>query len=593
MYADNTGDSISSRNKSFCELTAQYWAWKNIDADYYGFCHYRRLFSFSPTPLNRTQEFGVFSYAYLNNKALTQLCWDEESIVQAVDGYDFIIAKGIPTGDLYARTVLEHWKHAEELPDADLDCMLAIIKERHPSLYGPTLHYIKGSVFYPCNMFIISKALMELFFPILFDVLDEYERRTDMSRYSIQTLRTTGHLAERLVGIYFSYISQSGNYRTKELEIAYFENTTSVVFPEPSSIDALPIVFSSSDEFVPYLDICLSSLYAHASRHRRYDIVVLTTDITRQNQYVLSQQASMHDNIRLSFVDVGPLLDDRTLSTKGIIDHVPVQTFYRFFILDVMHAYQKVLYLDSDMLIQDDVAKLFDEEIGDSMIGAVVDADYLSHLNFGRVSKTKEAHGDNRYEYTKKVLGLEDPYQYFQAGVLLFNLPAIQERYSSDDLVSMALSQQYIYLDQDILNKICAGRVHYFDMSWNVLIDHHFGDGRLNIIKKWAPANIANEYLDSRSRPRIIHYAGAQKPWANPNTDYGLEFWKQAKTSPYYEEIFIRSSAVPPAQPTHSRLRRVLKLFRQTAQNLKYMGIRKTFSLVRDYFDRRKNLNIF
>ena len=44
---DNEGDNISSLNPMYCELTAQYWAWKNTDADYYGFCHYRRYFDFT------------------------------------------------------------------------------------------------------------------------------------------------------------------------------------------------------------------------------------------------------------------------------------------------------------------------------------------------------------------------------------------------------------------------------------------------------------------------------------------------------------------------------------------------------------------
>ena len=47
VYLDNSGEHISELNKAYCELTTQYWAWKNMEADYYGFCHYRRYFSFN------------------------------------------------------------------------------------------------------------------------------------------------------------------------------------------------------------------------------------------------------------------------------------------------------------------------------------------------------------------------------------------------------------------------------------------------------------------------------------------------------------------------------------------------------------------
>jgi len=538
FFLDNTGDNISSHNRSFCELTTLYWAWKNKEADYYGFCHYRRLFSFSTRPLQRKRQLGVYPFKHLSEKALQELCWDEDAVYAAIEGYDFIVAQHIDTKELYAKSILGHWADAPDLRNEDYERFLGILKETYPHLSEIALSFSQGRSFYPCNMFIARKEILDEYCSILFDVLQRFEECADMTHSRIEEMRVTGHLAERFCGIYYEYLRREGSYKLKELEIALFEDTTPAGEVKRTKEDARGIALAAGEGYVPYLEVTLESLCQNASGNMDYDIVIFNKDISSKSRSLLKQAVRKYPHFSLRFIGVAPLVEDYNLTVQGIIDHVTVETFYRFLILDVMKDYDKVLYLDCDLLVQDDISQLFDEDIGNCLVGAVIDADYLSQLNnHGSRYLNREMAESERLRYTRDVLGMSDPYKYFQAGVLMLNITELNKASSTEKLMQMALRSEFIYMDQDILNKVCDGRVHFFDLSWNVQIAHRLGPGRLNLIKEMAPAEVAYEYLASRQYPRIIHYSGAEKPWNQPDCDFATEYWMVARSTQLYETM--------------------------------------------------------
>ncbi len=527
MVKDNTGEHISQKNRSYCELTVQYWAWKNAQADYYGFCHYRRYFSFAPRPLPE-EDCGCPVFPYLSPRFQTKLCMDAETIRRRVEGKDFLIAKGIPVQALHARSVYDHYKKADGLHVRDLDLFLRILCRRHPQLAPAARSYMQGNVFYPCNMFLLRRELFGEYASVLFDVLEaweaEAETETDRRGYCAEGLRTPGHLGERFAGIYYTYLKQKGGYRLGELQMVLVTHTQAGTAARPRQGE-IPVVLAADQNFVPALAVCLRSIADCADLGRQYHIYILHTQIEEADCRMLRemlQKTRAGGSIRLDFADIGARADGYRLRAKG---HISAPTYYRFLIPEIFRDCERVVYLDADLVVKKDLAQLYDQPPGDAMLAAVPDADFIGQY-FGANPDTKA--------YCDRVLGLKDPAAYMQAGVLVFYPGAWGRSVRARELLQMAEQRDYRYSDQDILNIVCEGRIRRLDMRWNVLTDS--GGMRLPVIRR-APAAVLEAYEQARGNPYIIHYAGSRKPWQDPGEDYGTEFWEAARNTPYYEKL--------------------------------------------------------
>ncbi len=529
-YYDDTGDNISKKNQSYCELTATYWAWKNLDADYYGLFHYRRYLSFAND--NETSKYPGRAYADIPS-SISELRIDENHMRELIENYDLIVPRKDNTEATTGEATL-YDQYANEHFISDLDYCIEYIEKKYPAI-APYLDALQGNEAYFCNMFIMRRELFEQYCSFIFDVLDSFEENNDISAYNTQQYRVTGFLAERLTNIFIHYIIGTGTYRIKELQMAYFENTAPSETIEPIKADSVNIVLAADNFYTPYVSTLLGSLTEHMNAQRFYDITVFHRNVTSQNQQLLISEVAKHRNVSLRFADMSSRIAEfESLATKW---HITIETYFRLFIPEIMSGYDKVLYLDGDMIIKRDVATLFDENINNYMLAACRDIDmagvYTSNLVAAEntINKTMKRHIDEE-------VGLENPYDYFQAGVLLLNLAAFREKYTTKELLAIAARQKWEYLDQDILNHIAKGKVKYLDGRWNVLYDWEFVRIK-NVISK-APIALYKEYMASRKNPYIIHYGGSIKPWQRADADMAIEYWAVARRSVFYELILSR-----------------------------------------------------
>lgn len=194
---DNTGDNISSKNASFCELTGLYWAWKNLDADYIGLVHYRRHLS-----LHKKSK-DPFQNILTDNEAIA-LTEQYEVIVPSKRNY-------------WIETLYSHYKHTHFA--SQLDETRKIIAEQYPDYqpdYDKVIHKTWGYMF---NMMIMRRDLLNDYCSWLFNILFELERRVnagqvqDSQNLSPFQGRFYGRISEIIFNVWLQHQIRIGNVK--------------------------------------------------------------------------------------------------------------------------------------------------------------------------------------------------------------------------------------------------------------------------------------------------------------------------------------------------------------------------------------------
>ncbi len=284
----------------------------------------------------------------------------------------------------------------------------------------------------------------------------------------------------------------------------------------------IPIVFATDNNFVPYLYVALKSLLDNANPENNYDIVILYSDVNDYNKKRLSEFVST--NVSVRFVEMSGYMEPYKEHWYTHWTWTEAM-YYRFFIPEIFSEYEKVLYLDGDVIFNCDISELYNVEMGNNMISAVQDLPRL----------LKEDKFVPHIEDNLKM----SPDKYFNSGVLVFNVrEMIKANFLQNCINILEELKNPVFPDQDVLNVVCKDRVLYLDitynLSWNLLHFHYDFAERLT-------QNIYQKYMQAWKNPKIIHYAGGFKPWKQPDLEYSEYFWKYARQTSFYEEIVYKN----------------------------------------------------
>ncbi len=263
----------------------------------------------------------------------------------------------------------------------------------------------------------------------------------------------------------------------------------------------IPVFFAADDNYCPFLAVALQSLTDHTSEENRYCIRILHTHISQENKEELYQYEKR--NVSIIFDNLSCYIEkiEDKLYTR---DYYSRTTYFRLFIPALYPQYDKVLYFDSDIVILEDIARLYQMDMGNSLIAAAPD-DVIQRNEAFRA-------------YAEKVVGVADYHGYFNAGVLLMNLRELRSfRLEEKFLYSLERIYFPVAQDQDYLNRLCKGRVKMFGRIWN----------RMPIPD---PA-IQTEDV------KLIHFNLAFKPWHFDNILYEDFFWRYARRTRYFDNI--------------------------------------------------------
>lgn len=283
------------------------------------------------------------------------------------------------------------------------------------------------------------------------------------------------------------------------------------------------IVLAINDNFVGQASALIMSIYKNSKKDSELRINILHSDVTKKHQDIIKDMVKDMETIsELNFIDMKQFVSNKTLDKfmhGTALAHLTPESYYRLFTPTIFPQYDRILYLDSDLIVCEDLTKLYNTNIDDLYVAAVSESQYFFKSTLMLNNKKIKAE-----DYLINKLNIHNK-SYFNTGVMLLNLDKMREDNIQEKSITF-LSKNYplACCDQCVLNAILNGKVKFLDQKYNIFYSHFPGK------------NISIS---------IFHFAGSHKPWNYYKKNLGFDlYWKYFKLTPFYnkkqEKLYLK-----------------------------------------------------
>lgn len=244
------------------------------------------------------------------------------------------------------------------------------------------------------------------------------------------------------------------------------------------------VCFSSDNNYVQHLTTAMASILKNLKSDSIIRFYILDGGISECNKKNILELSALKD-FECIFYDMSKFDFSRFPMNRS---YISVATYYRLLILEILPKdIEKLIYLDCDIIVKDDLSKLYNIDISGYYAGVIEDEGSITQLK-------------------RLLLPLEN--NYFNAGVIVFNLKELRKiDFLQKCFEFYELNKNEITLqDQDILNGVFSGRCKFLPLRWNA-------NGRLYRNNDLERFYTLTDEINAKNNPAIIHFTDIEKPW--------------------------------------------------------------------------------